>query len=46
VDVTSVVCPLDCSQKLSINQGELMDNPGFYRRIVRKLNFWPTPDQT
>ena len=38
-NATSVICPLDCNQKLSIDQGDLMENPSLYRRIVGKLNF-------
>ena len=36
---TVVVCPLDSNHKLLADQGDLFDNPTFYRKIVGKLNF-------
>ena len=39
VNATPVVCPLDTSQKLLPDQGDLFPDPAVYRRIVGKLNF-------
>jgi len=35
----TVVCPLDYSIKLKIDEGELLQDPASYRRLVGKLNF-------
>jgi len=37
--ITSVTCPLDTTHKLSVESGELFDNPSLYEKGVRKLNF-------
>lgn len=38
-NATSVICPLDCTQRLAADQGDFFDNPDLHRRIVGKLNF-------
>ena len=37
-NMSSVVCPLDSTQKLSAEDGEFFDNPALYRKAVGKLN--------
>jgi len=39
-DSRSVSCPLDLSQKLTVDAGELLDDPSLYRRGIGKLNFF------
>jgi len=36
---TPVICPLDYSSKLSLDEGPLLSDPTAYRRLVGKLNF-------
>jgi len=38
-DISSVVCPLDSTQKMSTEDGEFFDNPSLYRKVGGKLNF-------
>ena len=37
--MSPVVCPLDSTQKLSVEDGELFDNPSLYRKAIGKVNF-------
>lgn len=38
-DLSSVTCPLDLNHKLTMDEGELLDDPASYRRGIGKLNF-------
>lgn len=38
-NLSSMICPLDNTHKLSPTYGELFSDPSLYRRIVGKLNF-------
>ena len=38
-NATPVVCPLDSASKLAADQGDLINDPALYRKIVGKLNF-------
>ena len=38
-DLSSVSYPLDLSQKLTTDAGDLLDDPSLYRRGIGKLNF-------
>jgi len=38
-DLSSASYPLDVSHKLTLDEGELLENPSLYRRGIGKLNF-------
>ena len=37
--MSPVVCPLDGTQNLSVEDGELLENPSLCRKEIGKLNF-------
>ena len=41
LQMNAIVCPLDCSMKLRLDEGALLQDPSVYKRLVEKLNFLP-----
>lgn len=38
-DVSSMVCPLELHEKLSVNSGDMLSKPETYRSLIEKLLF-------
>lgn len=40
IDCPPMTCPLDSSMKLKVDEGALLTDPSYYRKLIEKLNFF------